>query len=77
LTYDPSTYNMVGAPKLLLVDDSPIATRAIPVIMLTSEGAPEEIECCFQAGCNGYIAKPVNIAALKPPIEAVLADEVG
>src|SRR3954462_4268707 len=30
-------------------------TRHIPVIMLTSEGAPDEIERCFQAGCDAYV----------------------
>jgi CheY-like chemotaxis protein len=52
-------------------------TRDIPVVMLTSEGAPEEIERCFHAGCNGYVTKPINASALKAKIEAVLAEEIG
>ncbi len=46
-------------------------TAHIPVIMLTSEGNAEEIERCFQAGCDAYVTKPINVAALKSQIEAL------
>jgi CheY-like chemotaxis protein len=47
-------------------------TRHIPVIMLTSEGAADEIERCFQAGCDAYVTKPVNGTELKAKISALL-----
>jgi CheY-like chemotaxis protein len=48
------------------------ATSNIPVIMLTSEGSADEIERCFQAGCDAYVTKPVHAATLKSKIEALL-----
>ena len=38
--------------------------RCLPVIMLTSTDNQSEIDRCYCAGANGYVAKPVNIATL-------------
>ncbi len=35
-------------------------TRAIPIIVLTTTDNPNEIERCYQLGCNVYITKPVE-----------------
>lgn len=35
-------------------------TRRIPVVMLTTTDSPQEIERCYDLGCNIYIVKPVN-----------------
>ena len=35
-------------------------TRRIPVVMLTTTDSPQEIEKCYDFGCNIYIVKPVN-----------------
>jgi CheY-like chemotaxis protein len=40
------------------------ALRSIPVIMLTSTDSQVEIDRCYRAGANGYVAKPVSIASL-------------
>jgi CheY-like chemotaxis protein len=37
---------------------------ALPVIMLTSTDTQSEIDRCYRAGANGYVAKPVNISTL-------------
>ncbi|MFT3924648.1 MAG: response regulator [Myxococcales bacterium] len=58
----------VGALKALKSSDS---TRSIPVIMLTAEGNSEEIERCFEAGCDAYVTKPINVTTLKAQIEAL------
>lgn len=34
--------------------------RKIPVIMITTTQAPEEIEECYALGCSNYITKPVD-----------------
>lgn len=34
--------------------------RSIPVIMVTSSAKDEDLELCRQAGCNGYITKPID-----------------
>lgn len=38
--------------------------RRLPVIMLTSTDNQSEIDRCYCAGANGYVAKPVDIATL-------------
>lgn len=38
--------------------------RCLPVIMLTSTDNQSEIDRCYRAGANGYVAKPVNIVSL-------------
>jgi CheY-like chemotaxis protein len=34
--------------------------RSIPIVMLTSSSNPKDIERCQNAGCNGYIQKPLT-----------------
>jgi CheY-like chemotaxis protein len=34
-------------------------TRRIPVVVLTTTDNPQEIERCFELGCNMYITKPI------------------
>jgi len=36
------------------------ATRKIPIIMITTTDDPEEINRCYDLGCNIYIVKPVE-----------------
>jgi len=36
------------------------ALKELPVIMLTTTDNPEEIERCYQLGCNSYMVKPVQ-----------------
>ena len=36
------------------------ATRAIPIIMVTTRGEPHNVESGFEAGCNDYVTKPIN-----------------
>ncbi|MEM7656011.1 MAG: response regulator [Bacteroidota bacterium] len=33
---------------------------ALPVVMLTSSNRPEEIQACYDHGCNSYVTKPVK-----------------
>jgi len=35
-------------------------TRHIPVIILTTTDAPQEIERCYALGCNVFVTKPVD-----------------
>lgn len=37
---------------------------AIPVIMVTTGGKPQEEEQCRNAGCDGFLTKPIDRAAL-------------
>lgn len=34
--------------------------RSIPVVMITASGKEEDLEMCRQAGCDGYLTKPID-----------------
>ena len=51
---------------------SDVATRSIPVIMVTTRAEPKVIETCFQAGCNDYVNKPVDGAILLSKVRALV-----
>lgn len=36
------------------------ATRAIPIIMVTTRGEPHNVEIGYEVGCNDYVTKPIN-----------------
>lgn len=36
------------------------ATRAIPIIMVTTRGEAHNVENGYEAGCNDYVTKPIN-----------------
>jgi len=39
------------------------ATRAMPVIILSTTDDPREVAACYRLGCNFYITKPVEFQA--------------
>ena len=43
-------------------------TRAVPVIVLTTTENPQEIQRCYDLGCNVYMAKPVEYEAFAESI---------
>ena len=51
--------DMSGTDVLRRVKSDP-ALRRVPVIMLTTTDDRQEIERCYDLGCNVYITKPVN-----------------
>jgi two-component system cell cycle response regulator DivK len=58
------------ATRLLKLDD---ATRAIPVIALTALAMKGDEQRIRAAGCDGYIAKPLDTRALAVHIARILA----
>ena len=40
------------------------STRDLPIIALTAHAMPGESERATEAGCNGYISKPINTRTL-------------
>ncbi len=47
-------------------------TADLPIIALTAHAMLEDRERAFSAGCDGYIAKPINTRTLAQEIEAIL-----
>jgi len=48
-------------------------TAGLPIIMVTTRGAKEDILQAIEAGVNNYILKPFDGPMLKAKIDAVLA----
>ncbi len=48
------------------------ATQHIPIIAITSNTAPAERERALDAGCDGYIAKPIDTRALPHQVRLFL-----
>lgn len=46
--------------QVLKIVKSDERTKLLPVIMLTTTDNPQEIEKCYELGCNAYMTKPVE-----------------
>ncbi|MEO5362707.1 MAG: response regulator [Magnetococcus sp. DMHC-8] len=43
--------------------------RVIPVIILTTTDDPQEVQRCYDLGCNNFVTKPVNPLAFAKTIQ--------
>lgn len=48
------------------------ATRRVPVIMVTTKGAANNVEEGFESGCNDYIMKPIDKLELLAKVKSHL-----
>ena len=46
--------------------------RRIPVIVLTSSRAPQDIRSCYDSHANGYVCKPLNLEGMRTTIEHIV-----
>ena len=61
---------MTGIDLLKAVRNDPDMAN-LPVLLVTAEAKKEQIIEAAQAGVNGYIVKPFNVATLKEKIEKI------
>lgn len=47
-------------------------TRHIPVLALTAHTLPSERKRAIDAGCDGYISKPINVASFEKLVSTLL-----
>lgn len=52
-----------GHTILLFLKQHP-AYKTIPVVMLSAQASPAEIDACYQAGANSFVLKPLASGAL-------------
>ncbi len=50
-------------------------TRTVSIVALTSHAMPGDRERALLAGCNGYLTKPINVAAFRDEISKILDRE--
>jgi len=62
----------IEATRILKADT---ATKNIPIIALTSYAMKGDKERTLEAGCDGYIAKPVDIQELLKAVEHYCRDK--
>lgn len=51
------------------------ATRAVPIVALTAYAMKGDAEKAREAGCDGYISKPIEVRTLPKIVEGFLARE--
>jgi CheY-like chemotaxis protein len=51
------------------------ATRAIPVIMVTTRSETDRVDAAFELGCTDYVTKPIEQAQLLKKVRALLATD--
>ena len=65
---------MTGIDFIRTVRTQP-ATKNIPVLMVTTNAAKDDIVQALQAGVNNYVIKPFTPETLREKIDAVLSRE--
>lgn len=51
-------------------DNEKTQWKSLPVVMMSSEEAPQEISQCYQAGANSYLTKPLIFEELLEVMKA-------
>jgi two-component system chemotaxis response regulator CheY len=64
---------VMGGLELVKALRASAATASLPVLMVTTRGAKEDILLAVEAGVNNYILKPFDGPTLKDKIDGVLA----
>jgi CheY-like chemotaxis protein len=61
----------IDGPDVLRRIKSDERLRAIPVVMLTTSAAADDVKRCYAIGVNSFITKPVNFTDFMEKINAV------
>lgn len=72
LLLDLNLPKLHGRQVLMQVRNSPIS-REIPIFMLTTSSAQEDIDFCLTMGAKQFLTKPTSLAALRKMVADLLA----
>jgi len=64
---------LVDGPEFCRRMRSSARTRHIPIIMVTTQTQSERVRECLDAGCDGFLSKPIDKKKLREKIDAVLS----
>jgi CheY-like chemotaxis protein len=67
---------MSGREALPVLKGDP-ATRAIPVVVLTTSDDPSDVRACYEAGANAFVTKPSSTAELARALDAAVTFWLG
>lgn len=51
--------------------------KRVPIVALTAHAMSGDREKAFEAGCEGFISKPINVRTLSEQVRSYLEDESG
>ena len=63
------------ATRLIREYENSNQRKQTPIVSLTAHAIKEEIDKCFEAGCNMHLSKPVKKALLNEMIENLLTNQ--
>ena len=59
----------------MTIDDALTATASIPIIALTAHTTAQDRRMAFEAGCDDYDTKPVELKRLLGKVEKLLKSD--
>jgi CheY-like chemotaxis protein len=63
--------DIAGRDVLLELRADP-ATRPIPVVVISADASPGQVQRLLDAGANGYVTKPVDVVELLERVDELL-----
>ncbi|RYG58319.1 response regulator, partial [bacterium] len=63
------------APEILTRLQQYSSTREIPVVIVSADATPEQIESMLAAGAKDYLTKPINIANFLRTVDLYLKEK--
>ncbi|SDJ35855.1 response regulator [Streptomyces indicus] len=70
IVLDLNMPRMNGRELLSILKDDP-DLRAVPVVILTTSSAPDDVTDAYQKHANAYVTKPVNLEDFEAAVQSI------